>query len=276
MNANLLFVFDHQSPRLWRDGLRAALALVERRIPVRYCNLRLSQPANHLDGSTAFVLGWGAIGSPADRCIRELSLPTSVGTGLVLGGTWPDPQGDETYHRLFFETQWHGRRLRRWFESERLVHAFGCDRSLFVPSSALDPAIDALTVGAFALWKRQEMLIGLEGLRLAVGEIQAENREESMLVISRLLQAGVAVAGFQRPESLLRLYLASRLVYIPASLHGGGERVVLEARACGRRVVVERDNPKLEELVRGPVYDEHYFASQLFSGLRPWFAALAA
>ena len=37
-------------------------------------------------------------------------------------------------------------------------------------------------------------------------------------------------------------------MYIPSTVQGGGERAVLEAKACGVVVRVEEDNPKLKEL----------------------------
>ena len=57
-------------------------------------------------------------------------------------------------------------------------------------------------------------------------------------------------------------------IYIPASTIGGGERAVLEARACERNVEVEPDNPKLQELLTCTVYEEKYYASQLKRGIK--------
>lgn len=75
------------------------------------------------------------------------------------------------------------------------------------------------------------------------------------------------VSDMIEPEKLAELYRASKLAYIPAELHGGGERALLEARACGIPVQFESDNPKLEELSTSPIYDHHYYAQQLKKGI---------
>ena len=52
---------------------------------------------------------------------------------------------------------------------------------------------------------------------------------------------------------------------------GGGERSLLEARACGTAVEVEEDNPKLIALRDGPMLDHHLYADQLLAGIRSAF-----
>ena len=56
-------------------------------------------------------------------------------------------------------------------------------------------------------------------------------------------------------------------IYVPDSNFDGGERSVLEGRALGINVVVEEDNPKLQELLTSPIYDHRYYADQLMLGL---------
>jgi hypothetical protein len=79
--------------------------------------------------------------------------------------------------------------------------------------------------------------------------------------------AGVGISGMLYPSKLRNIYNCSDVVYIPADINGGGERAILEARACGRTVEVERDNPKLQELVDGQLFDHHYYAEQLKKGI---------
>ena len=69
------------------------------------------------------------------------------------------------------------------------------------------------------------------------------------------------------PKKLMCLYNLASTVYIPADVMGGGERAVLEARACGRHVEVSEDNPKLQELLTCPIWDHHYYAYQLEKGI---------
>jgi len=63
-------------------------------------------------------------------------------------------------------------------------------------------------------------------------------------------------------------YNRAKTVYIPATLMGGGERAILEARSCGCKVKIEDDNPKLKELLTCPIYDVDYYVKQLKRGLR--------
>jgi hypothetical protein len=54
---------------------------------------------------------------------------------------------------------------------------------------------------------------------------------------------------------------------VGATVEGGGERALFEARACGAEVHMPGDNPKLEQLAAKPVWDHHYYADRLAQGL---------
>lgn len=88
-----------------------------------------------------------------------------------------------------------------------------------------------------------------------------------MGIINGLLYDGVMVSDMITPENLADLYRASVLCYIPADLMGGGERAILEARACGIEVECENDNPKLKELCTGQIPDEYEYATALKKGI---------
>ena len=126
-------------------------------------------------------------------------------------------------------------------------------------------------MGAFANWKRQNKLKEKGGYRLAIGEIQKENLNESMSIIADLLSDGIAVSDMVEPEKLNLIYNASARIFIPADTNGGGERAVLEARACERPVEVEFDNPKLYELTKSPIWDQFYYFDQLKKGIHSCF-----
>ena len=110
-------------------------------------------------------------------------------------------------------------------------------------------------------------MIAKNGTKLVVGEIQKDNWQESFDIISDLLLAGVGISDMLYPTKLRNIYNCSETVYVPADINGGGERCVLEARACGRPVDVEEDNLKLKELVDGPIFDQHYYAKELKKGI---------
>ena len=153
-------------------------------------------------------------------------------------------------------------------ETLNLVHAFGFNSQLYFYDIERDDLeiIDYLTVGAFATWKRQEKTLDKPGVKLAIGEIQKDNLSESMAIIGPLLMGGVGVMNMIAPEKLANFYRMSTTCYIPADVHGGGERAVLEAQACGCAIEVEDDNPKLKELV-GKSWNEEYYKSQLKTGI---------
>ena len=105
------------------------------------------------------------------------------------------------------------------------------------------------------------------GHKLAIGEIQKDNMQESGRIISDLLTDNIMISDMVPVEQLCKIYNASRRVYIPADINGGGERAVLEARACGRPVEVEFDNPKLRELQNSIIWSHYYYADQLQLGI---------
>lgn len=255
----ILFVYDHEYPDLWRDGLWAALKLLQADYKIERLNLQEDKrvPYEPYD----FALGWGAFGSPVDQYMRQM---TTGKKGLLIAGITPpinlnDP---DQYDVLFYETEWFGESLNH----RNQVHAFGVNTDIYKPMET-PKLFDYLTVGAFAFWKRQTMLTAKRGVRMAIGQIQQNNTRESYEIIRCLLESGCGVMDMVEPERLAQFYNASRAVYIPADINGGGERAVLEARACGAEVEVAPDNPKLIELMLSPVWDHHYYAEKLKAGV---------
>lgn len=259
MKPNVLFIYEME-PRLeaqWNDGLAAALRELEKIFNIDRLNIVESTEILHVYD---FVLGWGAFGSSVDRLLGRWT--DQQPKGLCIGGITPLSDLSE-YDVLFYETEWHAAQL----DHPNKVHAFGYNEEIFFPYYAEEKLWDYTTVGAFADWKRQDMLANKEGLRFAVGQIQEGNPDESYRIIANLLRNGVAVSDMVSPKDLNKIYNLSRTVYLPASVNGGGERAVLEARAAGCLVEVADDNPKLQELVAAPLWDSHYYAKQLKKGI---------
>ncbi len=257
----ILFVYDMEPwlVSMWDDGLYEALRLLEMVFDIDRHNL--------LDGTNPplpkydFVLGWGAFNSPVDNFLQKSPYKKK---GLCVGGNARDPIGMEKYDVLFYETDWY---LPQIMAHRNPIHAFGVNTSIFKPIEDAVPIWDWLTIGAFAIWKRQDKLLDKGGYKMAVGQMQRGNILESMQIVSKLISNGVCVSDSVFPDTLAKIYNSSAKVYIPADVYGGGERAVLEARACGRPVEVEFDNPKLKELLKSPVWDEHYYADQLRKGI---------
>ena len=67
-------------------------------------------------------------------------------------------------------------------------------------------------------------------------------------------------------HELAMLLRMTRTLLAPMAIDGGGERAVLEARACGAAVEVDQDNIKLKELTTSPIWNQVYYASRLEHG----------
>ena len=115
---------------------------------------------------------------------------------------------------------------------------------------------------------REEGPHGSQGRRFRRGAIGKQDGEKAAAVAEGLRAKGVEVLAPVPYAELAALIRASRSVYVPDDVLGGGERAVLEARSLGVRVIIEEsDNPKLAELLTSPIYDHAYYAKQLSYGL---------
>jgi len=253
----IAFVLYHEYEELWRDGLWAAVSLLSYDFEVSILNLWGAMFPPDLS-EYDFVLGWGAFGSPVDSLLAKHQGPK----GLCIAGV-SAPTNAHKYDVLFYETQWF---LPQIEFHKNCIHAFGVNTDLYKPLK-MKKVFDYITVGAFANWKRQELLLTKKGVKLAIGEIQKGNLKESLDIVGNLMLNGVIISDMVEPKKLCEFYNLSKNVYLPATVYGGGERAVLEARACGVPVEVESDNPKLVELCYGPVYDHVYYYEQLKKGI---------
>ena len=259
----LLFIYDHKKPEYWMDGLWAALRLLEEDFALTMINLQdtdvdwdVSQ--NEWD----FILGWGAFGSAVDQEMQKIKNKK----GLCIAGNATLPTGADNYDVLFYETKWYRPHINF---HKNIVHAFGVNTDIFYkPDMTMPIVFDYIGVGAFADWKRWDMVKNKKGSRLVIGEIQRDNERESMVIINDLLLSGVMVSDMVHPFDLANYYWWSRTLYMPSNIYGGGERAVLEARACGLNVEIEDDNPKLKELLEvDPIPDHHHYAKKLKEGI---------
>lgn len=258
----ILFLYDLEDEKLWQDGLWAAVEILKQEYNVVKQNVHRLE-ALPWSGNVDFTIGWGAFGGPVDRILQQVPGKKA----LCLGGYAPYQNG--TYDIIFYETEWSKRWLEQFpIKSTKLIHAFGTNTDIYKRNPTAPQIWDYITVGAFALWKRQNKLTEKKGNRLAIGQIQKNNLQESIDIIGNLMLDGIAISDMVDPLTLSKLYACSKKVYIPADLMGGGERAVLEARACFKKVEVEPDNPKLQELLTSPIWDHYYYAGQLKKGIQ--------
>lgn len=254
-----MFIYDHEYPHLWKDGLWAAIQLLEKDFEVITYNLQTDQlPSNE---TFDMVLGWGGFESPVDKKVRSME---GKPRGLCIGGNAFPPIHGYQYDVLFYETDWYKQFVE---DHPNARKAFGVNTKIYYPMKT-DKIFDVISVGAFANWKRQYLLKKFSGHRFAIGQIQRNNPDESMSIIIPLLADGVIISDMVEPEQLAKFYNASHICYIPAELNGGGERAVLEARACGIRVDVELDNPKLQEMATCVLPTEVDYYKALKEGIK--------
>jgi glycosyltransferase involved in cell wall biosynthesis len=260
----LYFVFTQPHPETWRDGLWAALQLLAEDFEVMPVNLATGETpppeGDHI------LMAWGDFDSAPEAACRHLKARVKA---LQMGGMAMSSIPIDNYDVVFAETDWHRRSLAEVRGHKRVRHAFGVNTDIYYPHHPVMKLFDWITVGSWTYWKRQYLLTNKPGTKLAVGERYIDsNPEEAPVVVADHLRAGITVSPFVSPERLAQLYNASRACYIPAELLGGGERAVLEARACGLPVIVEQDNPKLIELAGGPILSHHDFAAALRAGFK--------
>lgn len=252
----IVFIYESNHPIVVKDGLWTALDVLETTFEIERINI-----ANQtiIPNKEDFVLGWGAFGSRVDILCRSLKNKK----GLCIGGCTP-PINQCDYDVLFYETKWYRDNYLKFHPN--IVHAFGYNSNVY-HNMKLKRDIDYLGVGAFATWKRWERMLDKKGVRRVVGEFQRNNPTESQEIWDTLENGGVLCKDMVTPEMLNIEYNRTTTVYIPANIMGGGERAILEARACGCSVICEGDNPKLKELLDCPLYNIDYYTKQLKEGI---------
>jgi len=185
---------------------------------------------------------------------------------LLISGVAPLPEDAQVvqfYDGLVYETLWYYHWQRLSSHHANVHQAFGIDTTIMrrrQEEMATVKTWDLLFVGWMAPWKRLELFVARFQLLCAVAKSQGKKRpaaiaigkldatEDSMSIIQMLQNNGIIVRTEVPYSELARLIQDSKEMYIPSTVQGGGERAVLEAKACGVVVRVEEDNPKLKEL----------------------------
>lgn len=262
----ILFVYHMPDETNWMDGLFMALEHIGVDHTITMCNLAKT-PEIKEDQEFDFLLGWGAFNSPVDIFLQNIKAEApTVKIGICIAGNSFEPKGADKYDVLFYETKWYRSHINF---HPNIYHAFGINSDLFNKPNIPFPIVwDYIGVGALASWKRWEHFKDKKGTKLVVGEYQQNNIKESARIALDLIENNVMVSNQVHPFDLANFYHWSRTLYVPADVNGGGERAILEARACGLQVEIEEDNPKLIELLDCPIYDEKYYAKQLLKGIQ--------
>lgn len=268
MKPKLLFVYDHKYPDMWMDGLWSGLNVLEEDFKITKWNKTIDIGFDWGDNEYKFILGWGAFNSSVDRTLqRGFPFMEKAKKGLCVAGNATTPAGADNYDILFYETDWIKNNYLKGVKTP-LKKAFGVNTDIFMEPTEPYPILwDYIGVGAYAKWKRWYKFNDKQGSKLVVGEYQKDNEQESLPIVQELMQHNCMVSGQVHPFDLCRYYYMSRTLYMPSDVYGGGERSVLEARACGLNIEIEPDNPKLKELVECEIPTHHDYAKALKEGI---------
>ena len=250
----------------WHDGFTAAIGCLAQCHEIEWLNLHPTAVDRSRDlrrlGAADFLIvksNWGWI---VDEAVRSHCRSSSIPKGLMISGTArpPDARQMQFYEVLYYETQWYETQLQ---DHPHRVHAFGIDTSVMRPQADTVRDIDWLSVGQVVGYKRHERLLDRSGVRIVVGDLLKADPK----LLTALRQGGVQVIDFVDYTTLAEYYRRARNVLVACTLQGGGERAVLEARACGATVHVADDNPKLQQLLhQSSTWDHRYYAAQLLAG----------
>jgi len=181
--------------------------------------------------------------------------------GLIISSSLIIPSNNQLklYDLLFYETFWYYNyaKLKR---HNNAYHAMGVDTTI-MKNLNIKKEYDIIFVGAICNYKRPLKILNMSGKKICIGT-KCDKKIENELKMNN-----VDVLDFISYENLAIYYNKSKMCYLPCELHGGGERAVLEARACGISVKIENDNPKLKELCDSEIYTLEYYAKQIELGI---------
>lgn len=224
----------------WRDGLRAAMELIDKKHEVDWI-IGQQVPEDKYD----FILFWDDSNS---RLFKELA-NHKCRKGICLTTDPHNIDNLRTIDVVYCESQPIFDAVRR--QGIRAIKAFGTDTDFFIPDHNVSKDIKYFYPATFSPWKRQSEIAKYGKDLLCVGTVQPDGVEE----LRACVDAGVKVeTGYFPVEVILDYYQRSQNVIIPA-VHGS-ERTVLEAMSCNILPIVT--NPEINK--RTASYIEEYVA----------------
>lgn len=245
----------------WNDGFVAAINLIKEDFQVKWFNLDEPILINDINDCN-LVLAKSNWNWHVDRFIQKNRKSISRPILLLLSGSIAPPSIKHilTYAHIFYETPWYSKFMTHKASSSL---AFGTNTDVF-HSKNHSADYDFISIGSLVFYKRHHYLLKKKGKRIIVGDCQTH---DAKILMNILKKNEIGILDYQPPETLNDLINKSKVVYIPAELHGGGERALLEGMACKREIEFEKDNPKLASLFELPILDHHFYANQIRKGI---------
>jgi len=231
----------------WKDGLWAAMKVIEKSHEVRYFE---PYDANCYIWRPDWILYWEAPctaqGKDKDKYEWVCRLPFKK--ALLFAGGEIKPMWVKDFNHLFIESQVDMDTCERW----DIPHsrAFGINDEIMKPQS--QPKVwDGMHQCTCASWKRTWLMTeALKEKSMVCGRFQPHDpacfdraREHGAMVLPEISAEAVAVC-----------LNASHCVVQTSGEWGGGQRATLEAMACGIPVIAMNDSPKNCEFVRESGY----------------------
>lgn len=228
---------------VWRDGLYAAMKLLEQTNEVKYFDT--SRVKDIYDFEPDVVLYWEAPCTFAGKdrlnywAVQQLPFKKAL---LFAGGPIKE-EWLEGFDLFFVES----RINEQEFEAlgKPWKRAFGVNTQIFKPEKQ-PKVFDGVFQATCASWKRH--WLGAEALHEKYA-VMGRYQETDPTGFMRVREQGGLVLPEQSAEGVNALINASHTVINSSDYWGGGQRSTLEAMAAGIPVIVMEDSPKNREYV---------------------------
>lgn len=198
----------------WRDGLRAALEIIEKTHQVDWY---FNEPPK---GEYDWIISWCDSNSQFSRHLSSYEAKRAI----CLTTHPTNYHNLEGFDTIFCESKQIYDEVRmRGLHGKR---AFGTDDNFFTPGE-VKKDIEYFYPATFSPWKRQSEIANLGDKLLCVGTIQPDGQEEYRACVDNGVKCEV---GYFPPDKIRDYYRRAQNVIIP-SVHGS-ERTVLESMSC--------------------------------------------
>lgn len=228
----------------WRDGLYAAMQIIEKQHEVKYFDFPLSDNGIH-DFKPDVVLYWEApctyAGKDRLNYWEVQGLPYKKAL-LFAGGPLKD-EYLEGFDLFFVESKINEEEFEALGKPWK--RAFGVNTAIFKPERQ-PKVFDGVFQATCASWKRP--WIGAEALGNKYA-VMGRFQPEDPIGFIRVRDAGGMVLPELSAEAVCSMLNASHTAINTSEYWGGGQRSTLEALACGIPTIVMSDSPKNMEFL---------------------------
>lgn len=256
MNICILYNITNDSVKYynWHDGFTEAIKILSFTFNIDMINSYDNKDIN-FDKYDIIFLKESFTGCIYNKYKYKFNKKNKLGLFISSSNIIPSDEQLKIYDILFYETKWYYdyAKLQR---HSNAIHAFGIDVNIMKPIN-VEKKYDVIFVGNICSYKRPLKILELPGKKICLG-FPTDKK-----IMEKLKANDVEMKEFVEYDKLSEYYNQSKLCYVPCALHGGGERAVLEARACNVSVKIENDNPKLKELCESKIYSSEYYADQI-------------